>query len=146
MADVVVLNESLPFFSKHQGDDLFGERPNRLANELAQALEKEASLFLPISEIASLLDIGIALFQRWSLSVSEMNVIVIISSTSATSALGALVLGFTVISFPALPIHGSGRVEKFFFEDLKKKFGNTYLPSWQEDLFSLILEFLRGRR
>jgi hypothetical protein len=125
-------------------DAPFNELIKRMANELEQNL-KGVSLLIPITEDASLLDTGRRLFKKWSLSVPEMNAIVLISSKSATPVLGALILGFHVASFPPLPIHGSGRVEKFFFEDFKKRFGNTYFPSWQEDFFSSILEFLRGR-
>jgi hypothetical protein len=125
-------------------DAPFNELIKRMANELEQNL-KGVSLLIPVTEDASLLNIGRRLFKKWSLSVPEMNAIVLISSKSATPVLGALILGFHVASFPPLPIHGSGRAEKFFFEDFKKIFGNAYLPSWQEDFFSSILEFLRGR-
>jgi hydroxylamine reductase (hybrid-cluster protein) len=121
----------------------YDEFINRMAEDLVQKL-KGTSLLIPITGIASLPDIGQRLFKKWSLSVAEMNAIVLISSKSVTPVLGALILGFTVASFPSLPIHGSGRVEKFFFEDFKKRFGNTYLPFTKEGLFSSILEFLRG--
>ena len=68
-----------------------------------------------------------------------------VALVSATWTLGALTLGFTVISTPALPIHGSERVEKFFSEDLKKRFGNIYFPTWREDLLNAVLEFLRWK-
>jgi hypothetical protein len=127
------------------GEDApFNEFIHRMADELRKNL-KGTFLLIPITEDASLLNTGRRLFKKWSLSVPEMNAIVLISSKSATPALGALIFGFNVASFPPLPIHGSERLEKFFFEDFKKKFGNTYLPSLQEDFFSSILEFLRGR-
>jgi len=134
-----------PVIILFSGEDApFNEFIHRMAEELRKNF-KGTSLFIPITEIASLLNIGRRLFKKWSLSVAEMGTIVLISSKEATPVLGALIFGFTVASFPPLPIHGSERVEKFFLEDFKKRFGNAYLPSWQEEFFSSILEFLRGR-
>lgn len=133
-----------PVIILFSGEDApFNEFIHRMADELRKNF-KGTSLFIPITEIASLLNIGRRLFKKWSLSVAEMSTIVLISSKEATPVLGALIFGFTVASFPPLPIHGSERIEEFFLEDFKKRFGNAYLPSWKEDLFSSTLKFLRG--
>ena len=88
--------------------------------------------------------IGRKLFRKWALSVTDVKPIAFISSRHVTSVLGALALGYNVISFPSLPIHGSGRVEKFFCKDLLKIFGNAYLPSWEENTISKIREHFKG--
>lgn len=116
--------------------------------QMAQELEKLSEgkvLTLSLRGIGSLPEVGRRLSEKWVLPIGGMRIVVLISSPSATWTLGALTLGFTVISTPALPIHGSERVEKFFSEDLKKRFGNIYFPTWREDLLNAALEFLRWK-
>jgi len=116
----------------------------QMAQEL-EKLSKNKVLTLSLRGIGSLLEIGRRLSEKWVLPIGGMRIVVLISSPSATWTLGALALGFTVISTPSLPIHGSERVEKFFSEDLKKRFGNIYFPTWREDLLNAVLEFLRWK-
>lgn len=125
-------------------DGLYREFISRMADEFGKRLKEVASI-ISIEGVGFFPNTGRRLFEKWSLSVPEMSVIVLIASKTATSILGALALGFTVTSFPPLPIHGSGRVEKFFFEDLRNKFGNAYLLSMQSEISSNILEFLRRK-
>lgn len=80
--------------------------------------------------IASLPEIGRRLFETWSIPVTEMEALVFMTSSRATWVLGALALGFAVVSSPPLPIHGSEEAEKFF---------NRYSPSRER-----FLEFLKG--
>ncbi len=92
---------------------------------------KGKGLMLSIRGIASLPEIGRRLFEKWSVSVTEMEALVFVTSPLATWVLGALALGFTVVSSPSLPIHGSERAEKFF---------NKYSPSRDR-----LPEFLKGK-
>jgi len=113
-----------------------------MANEVQRILDRKV-FSLSISEMGALPEIGRGLSEKWALPVTEMKLIVLISSRFLSPILGALGLGFTVASFPPLPFHGSGEVEKFFCEDLQKRFGNVYLPSWEEDLVSKLVKTLR---
>jgi hypothetical protein len=110
-------------------------------NEMAQEIERALKckpVKLSLDDIGSLREVGRVLYEKWSLPVAEMKMITLISSPRATSVLGALALGFSAISHPLLPIHGSEKVERFFSEELRKKFGNTYFLSRDA-----LLEFLR---
>jgi hypothetical protein len=116
----------------------------RMTQELG-ALFKGKVLILSLKGIGTLPDTGRRLSKESSLPVAEMKILALISSPYLTWTLGALALGFTVISSPALPIHGSEKVEKFFSEDLQKKFGNTYFPSWKEDLLDSARAYLKWK-
>ncbi len=117
---------------------------SRTAGELKQAVEGNL-LHVRIRDINMLPHIARRFFQEWSLSAAEVGAIAVAFSQSAASALGALVFGFTVISFPPLPIHGSEVVEKFLREDLQEKLGSVYLPPRAGEVLPVILELLRGR-
>jgi hypothetical protein len=123
------------------GDLPLTQPPNPMRDEIQQKLGGTTPT-LSIKETHALLDIGRRLFKRWAFPVADLRLVVLISSRRATSALGALALGYTVVSFPPLPIHGSARAEKFFCEDFQKIFGNAYLPSWQDELLAKILRRL----
>lgn len=125
-------------------DDLPEEFKSRTSEELRQTLNGIA-LLIPIGETSSLPSIGRRFFQKWSLSVSGVGAIVVAFSQSTASVLGALACGFTVVSYPTLPIHGSDVVEKFFCVDLKEKLGSVYLPPRAGEVLPLILEYL-GRK
>ncbi len=120
------------------------ESMSRTAGELKQAVEGNL-LHVRIRDINMLPHIARRFFQEWSLSAAEVGAIAVAFSQSAASALGALVFGFTVISFPPLPIHGSEVVEKFLREDLQEKLGSVYLPPRAGEVLPVILELLRGR-
>ena len=125
-------------------DDLLEEFMGRTVEELRQTL-KGIALFIPIINMSSLPSIGRKFLQTWSLSVTEIGAIAVVSSQSPASVFGALACGFTVVSFPALPIHGSEVVEKFLCKDLKEKLGSVYLPPRAGEVLPVILEFLRGK-
>ncbi len=115
-------------------------------HRMAQSLQRDFTGKVPtlsIHGIEGLREVGERLTRRWSLPVAEMKIVTLISSPLATRVLGALALGYSVISHPALPIHGSDRVETFFSEVLKKKFGNCYFFSWREDIPNDVLAFLK---
>lgn len=117
---------------------------NRTAQDLQQELKGDV-LHFRIRDIGHLPTIGRRFFQKWSLSVAEVGAIVVAFSQSTASVLGALACGFTVVSLPALPIHGSDVVEKFFCVDLKEKLGSVYLPPRAGEVLPVILEYL-GRK
>lgn len=116
------------------------------AHRTAQSLERDQTakvLTFPVNGMEELREWGERIYEKWGLPVSEMKIITLISSSMAASVLGSLALGFSVISHPTLPIHGSERVENFFSEVLKKEFGNHYFFSWREDVLNEIREFLK---
>ncbi|MDI7259108.1 MAG: hypothetical protein QME90_04195 [Thermodesulfobacteriota bacterium] len=119
-----------------------GEWVHRTAQSLQEAFKGKVPTF-SVNGIGTLREMGKRLSERWSLPLTGMRIVALVSSPRATWVLGTLSLGFSVISHPALPIHGSERVEKFFSEGLKRKFGNTYFLSWREDHLHCLLEFLK---
>jgi hypothetical protein len=121
------------------GDLPLAQSLSRSRDEFRQKLDGKAPM-VSIKAGCALPEIGRRLSKKWALSVSDMRSTVLISSRHVTSVLGALGLGFTVVSFPALPIHGSVRTEKFFCEDFQTMFGSAYLHSWEEDTMAKILQ------
>jgi hypothetical protein len=126
-----------------EGDLPSGSSLSRKEEELLQELRGAAPM-ITVKESEALPEIGRKLSERWALSVTDMKPLALISSRRVTSVLGALALGYDVVSFPPLPIHGSGRTEKFFCEDFEWRFGNAYLPSWKEDMNIKIRKHLKG--
>ncbi|MBM4277554.1 MAG: hypothetical protein FJ130_06655 [Deltaproteobacteria bacterium] len=124
-------------------DEKYGSRESiqPIAQRLKESIKGEVPL-LSVKAVALLPEIGRRLYKKWTTPVVGTKVMVWISSASTTWTLGALELGFNVISFPSLPIHGSDQVERFFSETLKKRFGNVYFHSWRENLLDEVLEFL----
>jgi len=120
------------------------ELMNRTARELQQALKGDA-LAVPITDMATLPEIGRRFLQKWSRSAEECEAIFVGFSPSAASVLGALVCGFTAVSYPALPIHGSAVVEEFLGKGLKEKFGSVYLPPREGEIVPAILGLLMER-
>lgn len=117
---------------------------SRTPQELRQGLNGIARL-IPLKNMSELPSIGRGFFRKWSLPVNGMSAIAAVFSRSPASVIGALMCGFTVVSFPALPIHGSEVVEKFFSKGLKETLGSVYLPPQGGEVLPVILEFLRGK-
>jgi hypothetical protein len=66
-------------------------------------------------------------FEKWGIPLSMTKSIAVVFSSSMIPGLGALALGFSLLSLPGYPIHGSPLVEKTLTQDLKRKFGHAYL-------------------
>lgn len=122
-------------------NDISGEFIDRTTKKLRQRLQGRAHL-IPVRDMSSLPSIGRGLFRKWSLPVNAVDAIAAVFSQSAASVLGALVCGFTVVSVPALPMHGSTVVEKFFSTDLKEELGSAYVHPRGGAVLPVILEFL----
>ncbi|MBU1205674.1 MAG: hypothetical protein KKH04_01900 [Proteobacteria bacterium] len=129
---IVVLSES---------ESLLPEPEQRQVDELLPTLDKAFPL-IRLRNTGALADLGQEVSASWSLAIPDIRVVVLVTTTKVTTVLGALALGFKVTSIPPLPIHGSKEAEEFFLEGLRRKFGNTYLLSWEGDLSSKILDFL----
>jgi hypothetical protein len=95
-----------------------------MVQEYRKAFEAKG-LTISLREIASLPEVGRRLFEKWSIPVTEMEGIVFVRSSLATWVLGALALGFAVVSSPPLPIHGSEEAKRFF--DKYSPFRDTLL-------------------
>jgi hypothetical protein len=117
---------------------------SRTPEELRQGLNGIARL-IPLKNMSDLPSIGRGFFRKWSLPVNGMGAIAAVFSRSPASVIGALMCGFTVVSFPALPIHGSEVVETYFSKGLKETLGSVYLPPQGGEVVPVILEFLRGK-
>ena len=120
------------------------ELMNRTARELQRGLKGDV-LSVPITDMATLPEIARGFFGKWSRSAAECEAIFVAFSPSAASVLGALACGFTALSYPALPIHGSAVVEEFLGKGLKEKFGSVYLPPREGEIVPAILGLLRER-
>lgn len=84
------------------------------------------------------------LFDRWGVPASMTGSIAVVAASSITWGLGALALGFSLVSLPGYPIQGSPLVENYLTRDLKRKFGHAYLPvPPREDLCDRILGSLK---
>ena len=122
-------------------DEISKEFIGRTTKELRQRLKGRGRL-IPVRDMSSLPSIGRGFFRKWSLPVNGMSAVAAVFSQSPASVLGALVCGFSVVSSPALPIHGSEVVERFFCKDLKEKLGSAYVPPRGGEVLPAILEFL----
>ena len=117
------------------------ESPDPNREKLVHRL-KETVPVVQIRQAGSLPEVGRRLSQKWRRPISEIKAMTLLSSSQATRVLGALAMGFHVMSFPPLPLHGSKRVEAFFLKDLETRLGNRYFVSWEDDLFSQVQAFL----
>ena len=102
------------------------EAQETLMNALDTACRKEARIYrLPH---ASLLPaFARRVFAKWGIPVSMTRSIAVVFSSSMIRGLGALALGFSLLSRPGYPIQGSPLVVNFLTQDLKRKFGHAYL-------------------
>jgi hypothetical protein len=83
-------------------------------------------------------------FTKWGIPLSTTRSTAIVASSSVTRGLGALALGFSLVSIPGYPIGGSARVEGYLTEQMAKAFGHAYLRvTPREDLGEAVLRSLR---
>jgi hypothetical protein len=124
----------------HVSESGFSSIPSlgRSGDELRKQFEETAPV-VSVREASVLAELGRKLYQKWGLPPVDLKAAVLICSRKVTSVLGALGLGYNVVSLPPLPLHGSARVEEFFSEEFRLLFGNAYLPSWQDDTMGKIL-------
>jgi len=115
-----------------------------LMNEIDSACWKKARIYR-LPNVALMPSIVRRVYAKWGIPVSMTRSIAVVFSSSMIRGLGALGLGFSLVSFPGYPIHGSPLVEKYLTQDLKRKFGHAYLriPP-REDLCEAILGSLRS--
>jgi hypothetical protein len=113
-----------------------------LMNKIDAACCKEVRIYrLPY--VALLPSFARHVFVKWGIPLSMTKSIAVVSSSSLIRGLGALALGFSLVSLPGYPIQGSPLVEKTLTQDLKRKFGHAYLAvPPREDLCDAILRSL----
>ncbi len=68
-----------------------------------------------------------AVFAKWGTPLSMTRSTAVVASSSMTRGLGALALGFSLVSIPGYPIRGSARVEGYLTEKMANAFGHAYL-------------------
>ena len=98
---------------------------------------------IEISQPAGLFDIGRQFYRRWSRPVADTAPLVVALSPSAAQVVGMLVCGYTVVSWPGLPLFGSEPVRRFFSEELKPVFGSVYLSPEAGDILSVAQNYCR---
>jgi hypothetical protein len=90
------------------------------------ACRKEARIYR-LPHVALLPSFARRIYEKWGIPLSMTRSIAVVFSSSMIPGLGALALGFSLLSLPGYPIHGSPLVEKTLTQDLKRKFGHAYL-------------------
>jgi len=99
-----------------------------LMKEIDTACLKEARIYR-LPHVALLPSFARRVFTKWGIPVSMTKSIAVAFSSSMIRGLGALALGFSLVSLPGYPIQGSPLVEKYLTQDLKRKFGHAYLTA-----------------
>jgi hypothetical protein len=122
----------------HLGGDS-RETPGALIDKIENASRKAARVFrLPNAVLLPAL--ARRVYAKWGIPVSMTGSIACVFSSSLIRGLGALALGFSVVSIPGYPIMGSPLVERYMTRDLKSRFGHGYLAlPPQEDPCEAIL-------
>ncbi len=111
-------------------------------NKIDVACRKETRIYR-LPHVALLPSFARRVFAKWGIPVSMTRGIAVIFSSSMIRGLGALTLGFSLVSRPRYPLQGSPLVEKYLTQDLKRKFGHAYLTvPPREDLCEAILRSL----
>jgi len=83
-------------------------------------------------------------FTKWGIPLSMTRSTAVVASSSVTRGLGALALGFSLVSIPGYPIGGSTRVEGYLTGQLENAFGHAYLRvTPREDLSEAVLRSFR---
>jgi len=102
------------------------ETQERLMNRIDRACRKAAGIYR-LPHAALLPAFARRVYAKWGLPVSMTGCIAVVCSSSMIRGLGALALGFSLVSLPGYPIQGSPLVEKYLTRDLKSRFGHAYL-------------------
>jgi hypothetical protein len=83
-------------------------------------------------------------FAKWGIPLSTNRSTAVVASSSMTRGLGALALGFSLVSIPGYPIGGSARVGGYLTGQMANAFGHAYLRvTPREDLSETVLRSLR---
>ena len=83
-------------------------------------------------------------FTKWGIPLSMTRSTAVVASSSVTRGLGALALGFSLVSIPGYPIGGSTRVEGYLTGQMANAFGHAYLRvTPREDLSEAVLRSFR---
>jgi hypothetical protein len=118
------------------------ETQERLINKIDDTCRKAAQIYR-LQHAALLPSFARRVHAKWGLPVSMTGSIAVVFSSSMIVGLGALALGFSLVPLPGYPIQGSPRVEKYLMQNLKGKFGHTYLAvPPREDLCEAIVRSL----
>ena len=101
-----------------------------------------ATPLLSVSDIRVFPEIGKRVSRDRHLPVSLTRTLAVVSAPSLSAVLMPLTLGFRVISFPFLPIHGGPGVEAYFSKGVSDQFGGCYLPGREDLSLPVVLEGL----
>jgi len=110
---------------------------------LAAALKEIPEvLFIPIRGTQGLIFVCSAIQEKLNRRLSDLPLAVLVESPNIAPILASLALGLPTVSNPSLPIHGSQKVEDFFYSGLSKEMGNFYLPVKDETALSRLRRVL----
>ena len=116
------------------------------ANHLARAFDdyygKEIQI-ISASGMGTFLEIGQRIYQDRHLSDALTRTLAVVSSSSLSMVLMPLALGFSVVSYPSLPIHGGPKVEAFFSKGIPSRFGGQYISGREDLSLPAVLEEMR---
>jgi hypothetical protein len=115
----------------------------RLATSL---IEISGVLSISLRGTKGLIPVCRAMREKWRRPLSDLPVAVLVESPNILPILGPLALGLPTVSNPSLPIHGSQKVEDFFYSGLAKVKGNFYLPVRYETALSRLTGVLGRKR
>ena len=143
------VQDPLPFKGSAPLIILFAEKESPGAewvNRLAKAFDDrygEEVQIISASGIGSFPEIGRRIYENRHLPVAMTKTLVIISSVSLSMVLMPLALGFSVVSYPSLPIHGGPKVEAFFSKGIPSRFGGQYISGREDLSLPAVLEEMR---
>jgi len=113
-----------------------------LINEIDGVCRKEARIYR-LPHVALLPSFARRVYAKWGIPLSMTRSVAVVFSSSMLPGMGALALGFSLLSLPGYPVQGSPLVEKYLTQDLKSRFGHAYLTvPPRENLCEAILRSL----
>jgi hypothetical protein len=120
--------------------------PDDARDALLKAIEgacSDAARVYRLPGIAALPAFARTVFAKWGIPVSLSKSTIVVASSSLTRGLGALALGFSLLSIPGYPIGGSPRVEEYLTGYMRNTFGHAYLAvPPREDACEVVLRSL----
>ncbi len=116
-----------------EGEYLHSAEMQRLASGIK---EIPGVVSIPIRGTQGLILVCRAIQEKWNQGLTDLPLAVLVESPNIATILAPLALGLATVSCPSLPIHGSQKVEDFFYSGLSKKMGNFYLSAKDETALS----------
>jgi hypothetical protein len=88
-------------------------------------------------------EIARRIYRERHFPVAFTKTLALVSASSLSSVLLPLTLGFRVLSYPPLPIHGGPKVEAFFSKGVLRRFGGQYISGREDLSWQAVMEELK---